>query len=398
MTSSDPRALLPLLLLLAACGGGAGTAAGPAAPPPPVGAAPNVLPVSVAGPGCSPGAYLNGPCVSVTVCLPGTTTCQTVGDVLLDTGSSGLRLFSQVLTLPLPSVSAAGQPVAECIGYADGTSHWGPVVRASVTLGGEPAVQVPIQLVDATFGTRPAACSNAEASPATAGFNGILGVGVYQEDCGAACTASGNGLYFRCGTGCTGTALALGSQVRNPVAALPVDSNGVLVHLPAVAAPGAASVEGQLILGIGTRGNNQPPAATRAYPLDTAGEFRTTLGGVTVTAFADTGSNGLFFPPPAGAGLSACPAPASAWYCPASTVTLTAGVAGWSGAPSAPLTFQVGDFGALRGSIGVAPQVGGPQPAGGSFDWGLPFHLGRDVYVGMERRSSSLGAGPLVAF
>jgi hypothetical protein len=399
MTSSDRWRLLPLLLAVAACGGGSGSGV-PVVDPGLL--LPNVLPVSVNGPGCSAGSYLNKPCVSVTVCVPGTATCQVINDLLLDTGSTGLRVFSQVMpTLALPQVvSRSGVPVAECIHYLDGSSQWGPVVQADVVLGGEPAVRVSMQRLDATFGVRPSACSAAQASPGTAGFNGILGLGNWMEDCGSACLASNNGLYFACASGgpCTPTGLDPSSQVQNPVSALPVDNNGMVVRLPAVPGAGGGAVAGHVILGIGTRSNNLPPSTVRAYPLDGLGEFKTTLGGVTVPAFVDTGSNGLFFAPPAGAGLITCPAPDGAWYCPAATVSLTATNAGAAGTPAAPVSIQISSIHSLSASVAVSAQVGGSQPAGSAFDWGLPFHLGRDVYLGLETRTSSLGTGPLVAY
>ena len=57
----------------------------------------NVMAVSVAGVHCGGSPYVNEPCVEVTVCEPGTSTCATVDNVLLDTGSYGLRLFAQAL-------------------------------------------------------------------------------------------------------------------------------------------------------------------------------------------------------------------------------------------------------------------------------------------------------------
>src|SRR4051794_15179060 len=59
----------------------------------------NVLPLTVNGSLCSTRSYINKPCVSVTVCTPGTSTCQTIHDILLDTGSYGLRVFKSVLTV-----------------------------------------------------------------------------------------------------------------------------------------------------------------------------------------------------------------------------------------------------------------------------------------------------------
>src|SRR5271168_4830164 len=56
----------------------------------------NVLAVSVGN--CGPSSYFNEPCVTIKICSPGTTQCQTIPNVLLDTGSYGLRLFSSVIT------------------------------------------------------------------------------------------------------------------------------------------------------------------------------------------------------------------------------------------------------------------------------------------------------------
>ncbi len=159
----------------------------------------NVLPITVNGSLCSSGSYINKPCVSVTVCTPGTSTCQVVTDLLLDTGSAGLRIFKQALSVPLPQVTVGSGSLAECIQFGDGSSDWGPVQMASVILGNEPAVQVPIQVIDATFGALSSACRNADTSPASAGFNGILGVGLFAQDCGGLCASSANnGIYSAC--------------------------------------------------------------------------------------------------------------------------------------------------------------------------------------------------------
>jgi hypothetical protein len=316
----------------------------------------------------------------------------------VDTGSFGLRLFKQAVTLPLGQASAT---VGECVQFGDGSSDWGPVVRAEVGLGGEPRVSVPIQLIDATFSAPPTSCPKPDPGPATAGFNGILGVGVFASDCGSACaTAAQNGLYFRCtGAGCAGTTVAEADQVRNPVSALPHDGNGVVVTLPAIGAGGAPSASGALLIGIGTRANNAP-AAVEGYPLDGVAEFTTVLDGTSYRSFVDSGSNGYFFPSPASTPLATCAAPNASWYCPPSTASLSATTTGATGTPSATVPFQVGNFDQLlaASSRSVFAELGGVALSTSGFDWGLPFHLGRSVYYGIEGTPSPLGTGPYVGF
>ena len=358
----------------------------------------NVLPITVDGSLCSSGSYTNKPCVSVTVCTPGTSTCQVITDLLLDTGSTGLRVFKQALSVSLPQVTVGSGSLAECVQFADGSSEWGPVQMASVILGNEPAVQVPIHVVDATFGALSSACRNAEASPAAAGFNGILGVGLFTQDCGGLCTSSANnGIYSACNGGvCNGTTVPLASQVQNPVALLPQDNNGVLVQLPSVPLGGVPSLNGSLVLGIGTQPNNTPAAVT-AYPANSVGEFTTAFNGVSLTnSFIDSGSNGLYFNAPASL-LPLCPSPNTSFYCPAATTSLSATNTGAFGTPSGTVPFQIGNLNSLISTSNKVFSEFGGSGIGG-FDWGLPFFFGRNVFIGIEGTSSSQGTGPYWAY
>jgi hypothetical protein len=359
----------------------------------------NVLALTVNGPLCANDSYVNKPCVSVTVCTPGTSTCQTIDDILLDTGSFGLRIFQQALTVPLmPENNGSSGSIAECVQYADGSSNWGPVQIASVILGNEPAVQVPIQVIDSTFGTLPVACQNADQNPADAGFNGILGVGLFAQDCGQDCSnINDNGMYYVCnGPECQGTAVPLAGQVRNPVALLPQDNNGVIVELPAIPLGGATSVNGYLVLGIGTRTNNVP-SAVKTYAANRYGEFTTKFNGTSYGSFVDTGSNGLFFPSPSSTALPDCASPNSDWFCPLSTKKFSAVNTGSSGSPSGIVSFQIGNFDGLMASPNnVFAEIGGN--VAGNFDWGLPFYFGRNVFIGLEGMESSLGRGSYWAY
>jgi hypothetical protein len=396
MQSSKMLHFLLILALAAGCGacGGGESSGGGTTPALPVVTGDNVMAITVNGSLCSNNSYINKPCLSVTICTPATSTCQTINDILLDTGDSGLRIFKQVLGVSLTQVMSGGNPVAECIQYADGSSVWGPVKVAGVVLGNEPAVQVPIHVIDSAFGTAPAACSAAYQSPAEAGYNGSLGVSFFAQDCGAACAASsGTGIYYACsGATCSGAIVSLANQVQNPVALLPVDNNGVIVQLPSVPSSGSPSVNGYLVLGIGTHSNNVPSGVT-AYAANAVGNFTTTFNGSDYTGFIDTGSNGLFFP---SSSLPDC-ATYSAWYCPSSTRNLSAANKGESGAPTGVVSFQIANFETLfvTTTNNVFDDIGGYNV---EFDWGLPFHLGRNVYIGIEGKASSLGNGPYWAY
>jgi hypothetical protein len=360
----------------------------------------NIIPITVNGSLCSANSYLNKPCVSVTVCTPGTSTCQTISDILLDTGSYGLRIFKQALTVALPQLTGAFGEIAECVQFGDGSSLWGPVQTASVILANEPAVQVSIQVADSTFGTRSTGCLNADQTPAAAGFNGILGVGLFIHDCGTTCANSANnGNYYACnGTNCNGTIVPLSSQVQNPAALLPRDNNGLLVQLPGVAPGGTSSVDGALLLGVDTQSNNVPASVTTYSASSSTGEFTTQFSGRSYSSFIDSGSNGLFFTPPTRGQLPNCAPPDTAWFCPASTLSLTATNIAASGAPTGAVPFQIGNFRDLTGNsfIRVFSEIGGTFP--GNFDWGLPFFFGRTVIIGYDGAASNLGSGPYWAY
>jgi len=359
----------------------------------------NLLTVTVNG-GVAPGGYPNEPCVSVTVCSPGTSTCQTINDILLDTGSYGLRIFKSLLTVSLTPVTNGSGSLTECIQYADNSADWGPVQLADIILGNEPAVRVPIQIIDSTFSGYNSCSLNGQytldTSPSEAGFNGILGVGLFAEDCGSGCTSdAGNGMYYTCGgSNCSGTTVSLLSQVQNPVALLPQDNNGVIVQLPSVPLGGTTSISGNLILGIDTRSNNSSSGFTM-YPANpSTGDFKTFFNSPPdKDSFIDSGSNGLFFDKDSISALKVC----GDWFCPTSTQPLSATTKGYTGSPSGTVSFQIGNADTLfQTSNNVFIELGGPEPDG--FDWGLPFFLGRSVYVGIDGTTSSLGTGPYWAY
>jgi Protein of unknown function (DUF3443) len=343
---------------------------------------------------------------SITVCMPGSTVnCQTIQDVQVDTGSSGLRILASQITISLPQVTdSSGNPIGNCVTFADNSFVWGPVRTADVQMAGEKASSVPIQIIDEpSFSAVPTACNSGGTNDNTAmalGSNGILGVGLFRQDCGAGCTSSATqipNIYFSCpSSGCSATAVPLQQQLQNPVWLFPQDNNGVLISLPSVPAQGSASVDGSLIFGIGTQSNNALGTA-KVYTTDNQGNFSTTYNGSTYSASSlDTGSNGIFFLDSTTVGIPTCTGGNSHFYCPSSTVSFTAINAGTDGA-SGQVSFSIANADTLFSTINSAfNDVGGPNA--GSFDWGLPFFLGRNVFTAIESQSTPAGAGPYWAY
>ena len=361
--------------------------------------------------GPTAGPPINSPAIneaftSVTVCAPGSTSnCQTINGILVDTGSPGLRILSSALTISLPQqTGAGGNPVVECLPFIDGFT-WGPVQTADMTIAGEQAKNLPIQVIgSATFSNIPTSCSSNGAEEddlASLGANGILGVGTFAQDCGDACTLTGSnnpGLYYTCSSsGCQVTTESLANQVANPVAFFSTDNNGVLIELPAVTGA-ETSITGALIFGIGTQSNNALGSAT-VYTIDpSTGNFTTRFNNTTYTdaSFLDSGSNAIYFLDSSTIGIPTC-THLTFWYCPTSTQTLSATNQGANGA-SGTFNFTVGNADALTGnlSIAVADGLAGPNP--GAFDWGLPFFFGRHVFTAIENQNTPGGLGPYWAY
>ncbi len=347
--------------------------------------------------------YFNGAFTSVTICAPGSvSSCQTVGGILVDTGSSGLRVLSGALTLSLPlQTTATGAPVVECGQFLDGVT-WGPVETADIKLGGEQASSVPIQVIGGPNAPAiPPDCSSVgppENTLSDLGANGILGIGLFRQDCGGACitTGAGNpGLYYACpSSGCVVTAQSLTRQLQNPVWMFATDNNGVLIQLPAVPAGGALTSSGMMIFGIGTQSDNALGAA-KVLTVDGAGTLPTIYGSQTYSStFIDSGSNGIFYLDSFTTGIPLCPDTAD-FYCPATLQTQSATIRGINGTTSA-VTFNVGNVDNLNGNFSAFNEVAGPNA--GTFDWGLSFFFGRTVFTAIEGQSTPGGTGPYFAF
>ncbi len=406
-----------LCSVLAACGGGGGSdssaasvAAAPAAasgstktPTTPASApaavgqstTPNVQPIAVTA---APGLTRNMLTTSVTICAPGTSNCATIDNIQVDTGSQGLRILASALpaSLQLAALPSGSGSAGECAVFGGGYT-WGAVRSADVRMAGQLAASLPIQLIaDPAVPTVPSDCAGtglAMQTVATLRANGILGVGLFAADCGGTCNSSAAPRwYYSCAASgaCQASAQPLAQQVTNPVSAFPLDNNGVVIDLPAVAAGGAPSVAGSLIFGIGTQANNVLGGATVLRANSQSGYVTTVSGAQTYSqSYLDSGSNALFI---ANAGLPEC----GLWYCPATTVSASASIRGTDGT-SSTVAYSVGNSRTLFNSTNNAfDNLAGITS--NSFGWGLPFFYGRRIYTAIESRLTSAGSGPYYAF
>jgi hypothetical protein len=343
---------------------------------------------------------VNIPFVSVTIAVPGSDTTVTIDHVLVDTGSTGLRLLkSQIGSLSFGNVYASdGGALCEAVTFMDGTATWGEVVYANVTIGGESASSVPVQLISNTYpipqinGESYTNCVSQNGDLDGLGCNGILGVGLDVDDSGA-------GYYFSCSsktsssyTELTGSS-SITAYVTNPVTMFSVDNNGLIVDLPSVSDSGAVSLTGYLIFGIGTQTNNQTDGMT-VYTTDSNGYFTTTYKSASKPySFLDTGSNGIYFDD----GSITSSKTYSGFYAPTSTLTLSATNTG-ANSVTGSVTFKVGNVNSMNGSNSVLPLLCGKVGSSLIFDWGLPFFFGKQVFVAISGKKAGSSTGPYWAY
>lgn len=430
------------LMVLTSCGGANGTNTSIPVPTPSTVA--NTVPVTAGL--TSTGGHANGVFASVTVCGPAILpvgqgppggpppppTCQTIPNILVDTGSVGLRLLETgtVDSLGLPLITDSNQnPLHECVQFADFSFVWGPVARATLQMAGETAAQVPlegetpntgipIQIITAPQYLTTAVPADCLSSPLTGGMpiaantlqtlgaNGILGVGSFPQDCGSTCTSSPppNRYYYCPSNLCSPASIPLDLQLWNPVAAFAYDNNGLLLTLPGVTARGSGPITGSLIFGIDTQSDNAL-GQDEIFAIDAYGNFpQVTLLNTsnpnlppipTVSylspqngSYIDTGSPAIYFSDAQSLGIPECldkDGKPLGLYCPPGLTNYSANVYGANSAVGL-LSWNVGNattllnsgnsvFNTLCGDSGIDVQTD-------FVDFGLPFFLGQTIFVG----------------
>jgi hypothetical protein len=427
------------LLGLVACGGGGGGGGGGALPvgllPATTSPAPSApTPAQVSTPASTPGTTpaptassqnamsltvshgtdssgVNLPQVSIQLCAPATDTCQTIDNVLVDTGSTGIRIAAAALNstmlAALPHETANSVPLNACEQFLDGYT-WGTMRLADITLGPKSAISQPLQIIgDPASGTVPSACSDngtldAENTPADLGTNGIIGVAAFLQDCGIACAQNAiPATYYTCPSGgqCQGTAVPVPMQAQNVVAKFAQDNNGVVLALPAISSAGQGVTVGTLYFGVATQANN---AMTGATVLKT--DSRTLSVSVDYKnasfpdSFLDSGSNFFFLNDSTIAKCANNGSPQS-FYCPANTLDLSASFTATTG-PALNQSFSIANAQSLfasNPSVVAVNNIAATNTGSNAIDFGLPFFYGRLVAVLNEGQSALGQQGPFTA-
>ncbi len=133
------------------------------------------------------------------------------------------------------------------------------------------------------------------------------------------------------------------------------------------------------------------------------GTITATYNGTALTdSFIDSGTNFYGF---TDAAITACTGTFKGFYCPTSTLALSATLTG-ANSVTANVNFHVDNtrtisnttFYALPGIAGDPSAFDDLHPVTNSFDFGLPFFYGRKVYVAIVGRNAGGTSGPYWAF
>ncbi|PIT77698.1 DUF3443 family protein [Limnohabitans sp. B9-3] len=341
------------------------------------------------------GDYVNGLFTTINVCVPNNDTCYEIDNVLVDTGSTGVRLLSS----SLPSVNIdfkydviLDKNIAECSQFVSGVM-WGGLIRADIKINGELAKNIPIQILgDSSFSSVPSDCSSRGQvlnSVQSLGANGVLGISNFMTDCGLHCSnLVDNFYYYQCSLyECSKTALAEAQQVQNPVAHFRENNNGTIIELPAVSDVAKSSISGKLIFGINTQVNNKIGSAKKITLDSKSATFSTIYKSRSYSqSYFDSGSNGIYFDD---ASLAECSSVLSSYYCPVQTLQLDVLLHGVD-TELYGYKFSVGNaFELIKNYPNMAVQpylVGLGGGTGQDFVWGLPFYFGKRFFTSIEGR------------
>lgn len=342
--------------------------------------------------------------IGVTLCPVGATDrtrCRAIPHVMVDTGSTGLRIQATAIRGSVhdfaPALSRQNRPLVECQKFVGVHNYaWGSIRRADVYIGTEVVHDLAVEFVNDPDYRAPRSCR----SNSTVTSNGTLGIGWRRIDALTfqAYGSSGNP---------TLNAQNDDNHLHNPVAMLATHNNGEVFDFPALK-DGDTSVPGTITFGVDTDASNTIPASASYVPLDRNGHFTTTLFKRSYPdSYIDSGTTDLTF---ASTQIRKCPGtiatnsyfnPSNTYF--AATLHENPGALPADGTrdPDVAIRFLIAD---QPTSCNAHPPDVGYTATGTKapdlFVWGAPFFIGRRVFLvqGRNAGGSSAETGQLYAF
>jgi len=383
----------------------------------------------------------------VQVCLPSTSNCTVVNHVLVDTGSTGLRLLASALpssfltgSSSLPQVLSGTSPVGECTTFVSGFT-WGGIRRVDLHLGGsnysgEIAANIPAQIIAdpaSQLATIPLSCIQAAGytgsstnqsaistfetthemqTAAQLGANGIIGIGLFKYDCGTNCASTASYVYQQCAStsNCNSISLPVTSQPSNPIRSFTSDTNGSTIILPTLPSGYADKVSGLLVMGIGTQSNNALASGSSVigalpYNFSRAGSFTATFNGSSNLrgSYFDSGTTWNYFPATGTINYPYCSGNTSYPLCPTSPTTQLATLSGTGGTAGTinVFTSNVTSILALDSSANAMQGLSGGDSTSATFNLvlGGSSFFGRSIATLIENQTATgMGTGPAFGY
>ena len=345
----------------------------------------NYLTVRVTANGDNKGlcSLVNSPCVTVKICSSkDESNCTEIKDILLDSGSSGLRIFKERLRgLQLPNYYKNNQPVYECMQFIDGNQLWGSVNTAHIIFdGGVREHNLNVQVIDQDDSNLHSFCKSSISSPAAYGYNGVLGVSPLIND---------KGIYYQCSNNkCVQTDIAPLKGVANPIRFLDKDNNGIMIELPDIPESGCGNATGYAVFGVNTASDNIMESQVTKFKIATSPVvplyIKAIYGGEEYHAYLDTGSNTISLD---NGNTPVCTIN-SMFYCPLLTQNNIITLTGVDGGSTQNYSLSIANAGTLFTSGNTAFNNLASIPYSSLLshfiDLGLPFFYGKKVYIGFE--------------
>ena len=375
----------------------------------------NVTPLVVDGFPCAAAGtagsvnFPEQPYISVQICAPGSpppgsvsANCQIIDHILVDTGSTGLRIADSALSTALKAGLTAftngsnSTSVSECEQYVS-SYVWGPVVNVDVYIAGKSSKSTQMQIFGNSNNPVPNSCSTplggstlTQTDTVTSfGGNGLLGVSFSLLD---------YSWYFDCPTSgssaCTQNNFA---GLPNIVYNFASDNNGVTITLPKVGASGSLTpVVGTLAFGVSTGHSNNTPTSTLFTLLNdgnpndyTYATFQAEVGGVWTSAYIDSGTDVAYFNDQSNSNLTQCSnTDFTGLYCPAAAQSVIFNYANFTtGVPTSQgaFTLQVANPALFNSNVIAFNNVAGPVStitnASSDIALGLVTFFGHTNYI-----------------